>query len=163
MRRFKPPEQPITPEEALQYAVRALSARALTESELERKLKQRLATPETIAVTLERLRQHKFVNDAAIAQRAAHDTSLGKFGVKRKLLARGLNQHLVEEALQTRDPELDLQAALETLERHSSKIKGERGKARAIGLLMRRGFAGDVVMKALQLRGEDTDWLEDGL
>jgi regulatory protein len=161
MRRFKPPEKPFTPEEALQYAVRALSARALTESELERKLKQRLATPETIAATLERLREHKFVNDAAIAERGANDTSLGKFGIKRKLMARGVNQHLVEEALQTRDPELDLQAALEVLERHSNKIKGERGKARAIGLLMRRGFAGDVVTKALQLRGEEVDWLEE--
>lgn len=56
--------------DAFQYALRALSLRALTERELEKKLKQRKVSAGAISEIIERLRDYGFLNDAGIAARA---------------------------------------------------------------------------------------------
>ena len=98
---------------------------------------------------LERLRSLKFVDDGVIAARAAEDAALGRFGIQRKLGQRGVAKHLIEDALLTRDIEADLEAALALVERYSRQWTGERGYHKAMSFLMRRGFSGDVVRKAL--------------
>lgn len=139
--------------DALQYAIRALSARALTEHELTKKLRHRKVTTADIAIILERLREFRFVNDNAIATRAAEDTTLGRYGVKRKLLARGINQHLVEDVLQHRDQSEDLEAALGLLEKYQNRFVGERAEQKAIAFFMRRGFSFSVIKTALEQHG----------
>jgi regulatory protein len=163
MKPMDPPKPP-TRDEAFQYALRALTARALTESELERKLKRRKASPEIIRDILERLREYKFVDDAAVAERAATDASLGRYGIQRKLMTRGVSRHLIEDALETRDADADLEAALALVERHAGKWRGERAYQKASAFLMRRGFSGDVTRNALsdwaaqrQLEAEDLE------
>ena len=134
--------------------MRALSARSLTEAELIRKLRDRLASQAVIDGVLERLRSLKFIDDGVIASRAAEDPALGRYGIQRKLGQRGVAKHLIEDALLTRDSDADLQAARLLVERYSRQWTGERGYHKAMSFLMRRGFSGDVVRKAL------SDWAQ---
>ncbi len=151
----------MTKDEAFQYALRALSARALTERELERKLRVRLASAEIITETLARLREYKFVDDAAVAERAAGDTTLGRYGIQRKLAHRGVEKHLIEDALTARDADADLEAAHGLVERHAGKWTGERAYQKAMAFMMRRGFSGEVTRRALQNWANERQLEED--
>jgi regulatory protein len=142
--------KPLKLEDALQYAVRALSARALTEAELSRKLRARNASAEVVTQTLERLRELKFIDDSVIAARASEDTQLGRFGIQRKLSQRGVHKHVIEDALTERDADVDLQAAQALVERYAPKWTGERAYQKGMAFLMRRGFSGEVTRRALQ-------------
>ena len=143
------PAKALTFEDAIQYSVRALSARSLTEAELIRKLRNRLASQTVIDEVLERLRSLKFIDDGVIAARAVEDPALGRFGIQRKLNQRGVAKNLIEDALLTRDSDADLEAARSLVKRYSRQWTGERGYHKAMSFLMRRGFSGDVVRKAL--------------
>jgi regulatory protein len=147
-KKFDP--KPMTAQDALQYAIRALSARALTERELERKLKLRKTSPEIIISILSRLRELGFLNDSAIAARMNEDPSLGKFGVQRKLSKRGIHKNLIEDTLATRDAETDFSTAVALLEKYQNRFTGERAEAKAIAFLMRRGFAYGTIQKAIR-------------
>ena len=148
------PPKALTFEDAIQYAVRALSARSLTEAELTRKLRTRNASQTVIDEVLERLRSLKFVDDGVIAARAADDAALGRYGIQRKLGQRGVAKHLIEDALLNRDSDADFTAAQSLVERYSRQWTGERGYHKGMAFLMRRGFSGDVVRKALE------DWAQ---
>ena len=139
----------LTFEDAIQYAVRALSARSLTEAELIRKLRARNASQPVIDEVLERLRSLKFIDDEVIAARASEDPALGRYGIGRKLAQRGVPKTLIEDALLNRDSDADLEAARALVERYNRQWTGERGYHKAMSFLMRRGFPGDVVRKAL--------------
>ena len=144
----KPPE-PLKPGDALTYAVRALAQKSLTERELEVRLKRRNASPDVIASTLERLREHKFVNDATVAEYAVRDANLGSGAIRMKLKARGINTHTIEDALHHRDPDADLEGALALVERYGPRWTGPRGYAKGFVFLARRGFPSGVVHQAL--------------
>jgi regulatory protein len=145
----------MSPEEAFGYALRALSLRALSEHELEKKLRQRKVSSKIIGEILERLRDYGFLNDHLIAARAAEDTSHGSFGVRQKLKARGIGKHTIEDALQNRDPELDLDGAVGLLLRYQSRFVGERGQHKAYSFLIRRGFSSQTIRLALEQHGLD--------
>lgn len=157
--------EPLDQGAAFAYAVRALSQRALTERELEKRLRQRSATQDVIILTLERLREYRFVDDAALAERAAKETSVGSRLIRMKLKMRGLETAVIEDAMTTREPDTDLDAARSMAERHRSKWVGERAYAKAYAFLARRGFDGRTiqdVLRELRLNATDADaHLED--
>lgn len=148
-------KEPITAPDALQYAIRALSMRSLSEHELEKKLRNRQATAQIIAQTLERLRQYGFLNDPQIAARTAQDPNLGRFGVKRKLMARGINKHVIEDVLVTRDDSQDLEAAVALLTKYAARFTGDRAQHKATAFFMRRGFSFQIIRRAFDLHGLD--------
>jgi regulatory protein len=143
---------------AFAYAVRALSQRALTEQELEKKLRARGASPEIITETLERLREYRFVDDAALAERAFKETGVGSRLIRMKLKMRGLDTTVIEDAMTTREPDTDLEAARSLAQRHRSKWVGERAYSKGYAFLARRGFDGRTVQEVLrELRLNATD------
>lgn len=148
--RSDPDAKPLPPDKAFAYAVRALSQKALTERELGDKLRQRNASPETVAATLERLREYNFVDDAGLAERAARDPRVGLHAVRTKLRVRGLDEHTIEDALAGRDPEADLEGARALFERHRGKWTGERAYTKAYAFLSRRGYPAGVVAEVLK-------------
>ena len=152
--------KPLDEGKAFVYAVRALSQRALTERELEKRLRQRGANPDVIAATLERLREYRFVDDAALAERAAKETGVGSRLIRMKLKMRGLENAVIEDAMTTREPDTDLDAARTMAERHRNKWVGERAYAKGYAFLARRGFDGRTiqeVLRELRLNATDAD------
>jgi regulatory protein len=136
--------------DALAYAVRALAARALTKHELNRKLRQRGASEEVANQTLEKLIELKFLSDQTIAEFAARDTTKGKFAISQKLAARGVNRHIVEDALMGRSNADELENAFALVEKQSYKWTGARAYEKAYGFMMRRGFSSGVIRTALE-------------
>jgi regulatory protein len=136
--------------DALAYAIRALAARALTVRELERKLKGRGASQEVADGVLEKLIELKFLSDQTIAESAARDTSKGKFAISQKLAARGVNRHIVEDALVGRSNADELENAIALVEKQSYKWTGARAYEKAYGFMMRRGFSSSVIRTALE-------------
>ena len=136
--------------DAMAYAIRALAARALTKHELTRKLKQRGASEEVAIQTIAKLLKLKFLSDETIAESAARDTTKGSFAIKQKLASRGVNRHIVEDALQERSIETDLEIARALVERQNYKWTGARAYEKAYGFMMRRGFSSSVIRTALE-------------
>jgi regulatory protein len=129
----------------------ALSQRALSERELRQRLAKRQATPETIEAVIERLGQLKYLNDSQIAERAVQSQQKhGSRAIAQKLRMRGIDSATIEEALEERSEEEEIELAKALLARNARKFTGERAKAKAYGFLARRGFSGRVVALALE-------------
>jgi regulatory protein len=148
----KPDSQAEAPsvEQALSYAFLALSQRALSERELRQRLAKRNAEADTIEAVIERLQQLKYLNDSQIAERAVQSQHKhGSRAIAQKLRMRGIDAATIEEALEERTEEEEIELAKALLERNARKFTGERAKAKAYALLARRGFSGRVVALAL--------------
>lgn len=122
------------------YAIRALAARAYSESVLRRKLASR-GTPEEVAAVIQRLKAGGYLDDAAFAEGYAR-LYAGRWGaakIKRGLLEKGVSPTVVGRVLEQLEPETDpQQEALGLLERYQSRHKGD--KARAVRFLAGRGY-----------------------
>lgn len=75
--------------------------------------------------------------------------------MRQKLVSRGISKHLVEDALHTRDEDMDFEAAAQLLERYHSRFVGERGQHKAYLFLARRGFSSRTIRLALEQHGID--------
>jgi regulatory protein len=137
-------------EQALNYAFLALSQRALSERELRQRLAKRNAASDTIEAVIERLQQLKYLNDSQIAERTVQNQQKhGSRAIAQKLRMRGIDAATIEEALEERSEEDEIELAKALLERNARKFTGERAKAKAYAFLARRGFTGRVVALAL--------------
>ncbi len=99
---FRPPK-PLDVEGLMNYAARALSARAYTVSELKTRLKKRAARAEDVEVVLGRLKDAGMVNDRRFAGSFAdwrrESQGLGKTRVLRDLMARRVAPGVAKEAV----------------------------------------------------------------
>ncbi|TSA88004.1 recombination regulator RecX [Deinococcus detaillensis] len=158
----KPPARPKTPEEQqaalMEYALRALSARALSAAELRGKLAKRSEDEDQIEAVLERLIELRYLDDSQVARIEGQRRGVGAYRVRARLKQRGVDEELIAETLQARDPEEEVEQARALLERRLSSIRrGNNPKAKAYGLLARRGYGGEVIRRAL----EGLDWTAD--
>ncbi len=89
----------------MDYAARALSARAYTVSELKTRLKRRAARQEDIETVLARLKEAGVVNDrrfaGSFAEWRRESQGLGKTRVLRDLMARRVAPAVAKEAVDT--------------------------------------------------------------
>jgi regulatory protein len=141
-------------ERALKVAYRSLNRRDRTEMELRRLLEARGVGPEAIEQALAVLREQGYVDDAAYARRFAEDRrrldSWGAERIERRLLAAGVAPEHVENAL-AQDPRWELDAAVELLRRRfPDPPADDRGRSRALGALVRRGYDLELAHDALR-------------
>lgn len=149
-RRSDGPPEPPSREELLAAAFRSLSQRALTEAELRGRLERRGAGPEDVSATIERVRELGYLSDAQVAQAEGARRGVGKYRVRATLQRRGVDGELIEQVLQNRDPDDELEAATALLERQANKFRRARDpRSSAYGFLARRGYGGDVIWKAI--------------
>lgn len=155
--------------DALSAALKLLSARGRSRLELDRLLERRGHPAEERSRAIDRVSQLGYLDDAKLAHaRAAsllRDGRLAPAAVRRRLLALGLSDELVESAVrlaageQGFDPVVAARALLER--RGLTSPSTARDRARAGRLLAARGFDEDVVEKVLGL-GDDLS-RDDGL
>jgi SOS response regulatory protein OraA/RecX len=160
----------------LEYALKILSKKRYTEGKMREKLEQFFKKLEKKAeeesdglfsgLTVEekdkifdevfdRLRELKYLDDAAFAKDYIHDRVAfkprGKFLLKRELRLKGLDGEIIDSAL--RDADIDeSKMAAELLEKYSKKLEklsGHARKAKAYQLLAARGFNPDSIYKAI--------------
>jgi regulatory protein len=140
---------------ALDVAWLALDRRERTEAELRRLLAGKRVEPALIEEVVGELRAGGYVDDAGYARRFAADRrSLDGWGaerIRRRLQALGVVREHVEAAVAERGHAEELEAALALLAgRYPVPPATPREAERALGVLVRRGYALDAAYEALR-------------
>lgn len=100
----------------MDYALRAITARAYSEAELRARLLRR-SDEEAAERVIARLRELGYLNDAELARHLGQRRGLGQGRLRAQMQRRGLASDVIEEALEGRDPQQDLSEARELLRR----------------------------------------------
>ncbi len=140
---------------ALDAAYRYLARRDRTVSEVRRHLEGRRVEPATIDQVIAELQEQRYLDDARYAQTFAEDRrSLDGWGPDRianRLRQLGVAREHIEAALAERDREDELRAAVELLRRRVRiPPEDDRGRERALGLLVRRGYDFELAHDAIR-------------
>lgn len=139
----------VDPETRLQHALdlayRYLARRDRTVTEVRGQLEHKRVEPDTIDAAVAELIELGYLDDARYAQRFAEDRrtldSWGPDRIERRLQALGLDADLIAGALAARDAAEELEAAVAVLRRRFSTPSDDpRGRERALGMLVRKGY-----------------------
>ncbi|WP_261664043.1 RecX family transcriptional regulator [Deinococcus sp. Marseille-Q6407] len=135
----------------LAYAFQALSRRALSEAELRERLERRSDDPELVAEVLARVQELGYQSDEVVAEAEARRRGVGQYRVRQKLKQRGLDDDLIQETLQERDPDAEEDDAREQLQRRLAGFARKKNpRASAYAWLTRRGYPSDVIRRLLE-------------
>jgi len=145
---------------ALDLAYRHLGRRARTEAEVRRHLEDRLVEPDTAEAALAELARAGYLDDAGYAERFAEDRrTLDGWGperIERRLLELGVEPGLVARALGARDAGEERAAAVALLARRfPALLQTERDRARALGMLVRKGYDLEAAHDAIRAYARD--------
>lgn len=151
---------------AYEAALNLLTARDMTAHDLQAALKRRGYLQPVAESVCERLIENRLIDDSRYAQRYVElrqDASVGRFAMKRKLRAKGIDEETAEEALEALDDESQLEAAKSLAARLSRRYEGEEPYSRRSKLsqaLARRGFSWDIVKEAVESLNDisEDDW-----
>lgn len=140
-------------------ALRLLSQREHSRTELERKLASHEEVPGELAKALDELQARDFINDGRavdswVNRRAS---KLGAARVKQELSAKGLSGEVVAEAIQAlRETELG-RAQDVWRKKFGSPAQDPQARARQMRFLLTRGFSAEVVRRVVQGGSPDED------
>lgn len=158
------------PEALYEYALGALGRRALTESELRRKLYRRATKPEDIDEIVGRVQAVGYLDDARVAEshasfRKEYD-ALGSRRVFSELRRRGVDSDTAQRTIAETYAEVDESEQIRRyLERKfarrlSRPIDDPKEIARLTRTLQRAGFSFGKIVEALQKVAADPGWLD---
>src|ERR1019366_1504016 len=139
-------------------AINALARRAYSVHEMRAYLERRAEDKKAVAVVMDRLRDHKYLDDARYARQFVRLRSelrkQGAFRIARDLRARGVPDRHIEAALAERTAESDEGAVVRTrLARRLKSLRGpldDRKKASLYRSLLRAGFSSDTIRRELR-------------
>jgi regulatory protein len=152
-------------QKALDLAYAYVNPRERTVSEVRRQLERRGVSEELAETAIQTLSQERFLDDTRYARLFVTDKrTLEQWGterIRRGLISRGIDRHLVETALaQPADRGSDddgeggsvseLDRALGLLRRRfPDPPQDRRDRNRALGMLLRKGYESEVALDAL--------------
>ncbi len=137
---------------ARNYALRLLTYRMRSESELISRLKQKKYSDEVINDVVNLMKEYNYINDGLFAAQWVEyrtgNRPRGKLLIKQELKNFGIAEEIIAEAISSLDRNTEIMLAKKLAEK---KIKsGGKVSARSVaGLLQRRGFAYDIVREVL--------------
>ena len=133
-------------------ALRLLSQREHSRTELERKLAQHEEVPGELAKALDELQARDFINDARAVESVVHRRAakLGAARVKQELAAKGLSGEAVAAALEgLRETELSRAREVWRKKFEQPAVDAQE-RAKQVRFLLARGFNAEVVRKIVQ-------------
>src|SRR3954467_1517442 len=140
--------------DAYELALKALSYKERTESELRTWLAEREVAEAEIEEGMGLLVEAGAIDDASFARRYAEDKrSLAGWGpdrITRALESRGVDRSHIEGALAGEDAEAQLERAISLLGDRGMSCADERERDRALGLLVRRGYPLELAYEAVR-------------
>jgi len=130
---------------ALDHGFSYLGHRDRTEAEVRRHLARKGVEPAVADAAIAELERLDYLDDARFAQRFAEDRrTLDAWGaerIERKLREAGVPAEHIEATLGTQTADEAREAAIDLLRRRLSEPpRDDRGRERALGLLVRRGY-----------------------
>jgi regulatory protein len=168
---FRSPK-PLDIEGLMNYAARALSARAYTVSELKTRLKKRAARAEDVDTVLGRLKEAGMVNDRRLAANFAEwrrdSQGMGKTRVMRDLMARRVAPALAKEAVETAFEGVDEVAMIEAFLKRKYRgkdlgalLQEQKQLASAFRKLRGAGFSTGTSIKVLKRYAAEAEQLAE--
>jgi regulatory protein len=151
-----PPAPEVDPvERARGLAWRSLNKRDRTINEVGGMLLGKRVEPAVADQVVTELIELGYLNDARYAERFAEDRrrldAWGSDRIARRLRELGVDQESIEAAVGAQDPEEELDAARELLRRRCPTPPTNRAERdRALGILIRRGYAPELAFDALR-------------
>jgi regulatory protein len=144
----KPPRDPY------ELALKALSYKERTESELRGWLGERAVEEAEIEEVIGLLIEAGAVDDASFARRYAEDkrelAGWGPDRISKALEGRGVAREHVEAALAGEDEDAQLERAVALLGDRGLRCGSEQERERALGLLVRRGYPIELAYEAVR-------------
>ena len=142
-------------EHALDVAYRYLGHRDRTVAEVRRRLEAEQVQPAVLDEAVAELERQGYLDDARYARRFAEDRrTLDAWGaerIERRLLAVGVDAALIAAALDERDADEELEAALAVLRRRFPRAPSDdRERERALGMLVRKGYELELAYDAVR-------------
>ncbi len=135
----------------------ALGRKERTEAELAQWLRDRGVGEEDVAEVVARLVEAEAVDDVRFARRYAEDKrelrAWGPDRIAEALRARGVAEAHVSAALAAEDAEGVIARAVSVLRAAGAQVADERGRARALSLLARRGYPLEIAYDAVRVMG----------
>ena len=150
-------DKPISQPSLKSRALRLLSQREHSRTELERKLAQHEQVPGELAKALDELQARDFINDGRAIESVVHRRAgkLGAARVKQELAAKGLSGEAVAAAMEgLRGTELDRAQGV-WRKKFGSPAADANERAKQIRFLLTRGFNAEIVRKVVQGADED--------
>ena len=138
-------------------ALRLLSQREHSRTELERKLAQHEEVPGELAKALDELQARDFINDGRAIESVVHRRAgkLGAARVKQELAAKGLSGAAVAAAMEGLR-EIELARALGVWRKKFGRPATDANeRAKQIRFLLTRGFNAEVVRKVVHCADEN--------
>jgi regulatory protein len=142
-------------EHALDVAYRYLGHRDRTVAEMRRRLEAEGVQPAVLDEAMAELERRGYLDDARYARRFAEDRRIidawGAERIERRLLAVGVDPALISVALDERGAGEELDAALAVLRRRFPRAPSDdRGRERALGVLVRKGYELELAYEAVR-------------
>jgi regulatory protein len=142
------------PEDAYELALRALSYKERTESELRGWLAERGVEEGEIEEVIALLADAGAIDDASFARRYAADkrelASWGPERIANALEGRGVAGEHIEAALAEEDLAAELDRAVALLGERGIRCDSERERRRGLALLVRRGYSKELAYEAVR-------------
>jgi regulatory protein len=140
---------------AFERALKSISVRERTASEVEAFLRRREYDDDVIADVIRSLREEGLIDDAGYAQRFAEDRRLldrwGNERIARDLERRGVERDLVDQALAGHGRDDELAVAIELLDRRfPMPFDTDRERDKAWRMLVRRGYEPELAYSAVR-------------
>jgi regulatory protein len=143
--------------EALELAVAALAQKERTVAELGQWLRAREVAEDEVGTVIDHLVEIGALDDVHFAHRFAEDkrelSGWGSERIRGALQERGIDAADIEAALAEDDDELA--RAEQLLSERGLDLRDDRGRARALGLLARRGYDADLAYEAIRRQARD--------
>ena len=138
-------------------ALRLLSGREYSRTELERKLAPHEETPGQLAEVLDELQAKDFISEARVVESVINrrQAKMGAARIKQELLGKGLGKEAVLDAMASlKATELDRAREL-WRRKFDGPAADAAGRAKQMRFLAARGFGGDVITRVLRGGEED--------
>lgn len=145
----------VSAQRALDLAYRYLGRRDRTVVEMRRHLEGKRVEPDLIDEAIAELLEQGYLDDARYARRFAEDRrtldSWGTDRIEQRLIAVGVDRADIAAALAAQPAEDELQAAIALLQRKLREPPADdRGREKALGLLVRKGYELEVAYDAVR-------------
>ncbi len=142
-------------QDGLERAYRYLTMRDRTVAEVRRHLTRHALAPELVEACVAELERQRYLDDERFAQRFAEDRraldSWGSERIRERLVALGIEAECADRAAGPSGGAAELDAAVALLRRRLREAPGdERGRSRALGLLVRRGYELELAHDAIR-------------
>ena len=132
--------------------------------EMRKKLKLKGFLEPAIDATIARLLESRLLNDDDYAERVVEQAQrkpVGRYALKRKLRAKGVDEESVEAALEQISDADQVRGAIALAEKLGKKhqdLPKREAKAKLSAALSRRGFSWDSISAALAHHFDDDEW-----